>query len=213
MASVRDLPPRLLGGRRGRARDVVAYIDLAPLKVEHDRWAKYVSRLTGEERQVLAGEFAADSFSRPREKHLPRPRLPVNQWIPVVHNLHVKLELHVMADHWVYKVTNRLDDRSGTSTPMKSFRGSPLAEAGTLYPLDGSMLEPEPSKLPAGQVKNLPRSVAARARYAELHGEDVQRRRRRSLIEDLRSADLSVEQLEQLRAAFEEIRSQRQAAA
>lgn len=204
------LPEKFLGGRRATAREVIAYIDLVPLKLEHDYWADYADRLTPDERTKLLDDKA--TFTRPRRSYLPRPALASSGWLQVTHNFHVKLKEQAQAKVFVYEIAEGRDNRSG-GTPMRPIAGSPLSAAATIFPVNGHLREAEPAKVPAGVVKNLPKSVDAKANYAELKAEDDERRAKRSLIDELRSSDLTMAELAEIRATIARVRTRRKVAA
>lgn len=59
--------------------------------------------------------------------------------------------------------------------------------------------EPEPEGVPPDEVRDLPTSLAARARFASQRSEETARRLRRSLVEEIREAQLDAGQVERVR--------------
>lgn len=187
-------------------RQVIELIDAGYVRGEW--WLRFVGRLTQQERErIRAGDFGP--IVRPLE-----PSWRPGDWLAAGPKLSIRVEAVRLARRDTFKTTiaQVVDYRGGgrlTNRPL----GEALHEGTTIVPVNAHPYEPEPEKVPAHIVRTLPHTLAAQERYADQNARDIERRLRRSLIEDLRGSDFCAAELEQLRAAMEQIRLARQVAA
>lgn len=115
-----------------------------------------------------------------------------------------------------------LDRKSYTEDPDQAMRAQDDPDASTLDRVDpddrsdehrNNGEPPEPEAIPPAEVAELPSSVAAQARHAEIHRADTDRRMNRSLIEQIRQARLSAEEASRVRATLQEVQTRRDRAA
>lgn len=115
-------------------------------------------------------------------------------------------------------------DRKGdyTEDPDQAMRAQDDPDASTLDRVDpddrsdehrNNGEPPEPEAIPPAEVAELPSSVAARVRHAEIHRADVDRRMNSSLIAQIRRARLSAQEADRVRATLQEVQTRRDRAA
>lgn len=183
--------------------EIVAYIDEG-----YERggwWLRYSDRLTPDERRRLADEDHSDLI-RPL-----RPRWQPGQPLKVTPSLEIRVGETRITRRGLYRtaIVQVMDNRGGGRVTSQRLREE-LHEITTLMPLNGGT-QPEPQRVPDRIVKRLPSTLAARARYDELHAKDTSRRLSRALIEQIRDAELSVPELERVRAIVDAMRQDRAA--
>jgi hypothetical protein len=187
-------------------RQVIELIDAGYVRGEW--WLRYADRLTKQERdRIRAGDFGP--IVRPLE-----PTWWPGKWLDAGPKLSVRVESVRFARRDTYKTTigQVVDYRGGGRLTNRSL-GEALHEGTTIVPISANPYEPEPEKVPAHIVRTLPSTLAAQERYANQNARDIERRLRRSLIDDLRRSDFDAVELEQLRAAMAAIRQAREVAA
>lgn len=188
--------------------EILAYIDEG-----YDRgawWQRFSDRLTPDERKRLAGtDDVAEDYSdliRPL-----RPRWQPGQPLRVTPSLEIRVGETRVTRRGLYRtaIVQVMDNRGGGRVTSQRIREE-LHEVTTIMPLNGGT-QPEPQRVPDRVVKRLPSTLAARARYDELHAKDTRRRLVRTVIEQIRDAELSVPELERVRAIIDSLRQDRAA--
>lgn len=187
-------------------RQVVELIDAGYVRGEW--WLRYADRLTKQERDRIRGGDVGP-IVRPLE-----PAWRPGQWLEAGPKLSVRIEAVRFARRDTYKtvIGQVVDYRGGGRLTNRSL-GEKLHEGTTIVPVSANPYEPEPEKVPAHIVRTLPSTLEAQERYANQNAREIERRLRRSLIDDLRRSDFDAVELEQLRLAMDAIRRQRELAA
>lgn len=176
--------------------------------VRGEWWLRYADRLTQQERdRIRKGDVGP--IVRPLE-----PSWRPGDWLAAGPKLSVRVDAVRFARRDTYKTTiGQVVDYRGGGRLTNRALGEKLHEGTTIVPVSGNPYEPEPEKVPAHVVRTLPRTLEAQERYARQNAREIERRLRRSLVDDLRRSDFDALELEQLRAAMDAIRQAREIAA